>query len=378
MNTKLEKITENIIQHLKTDENVYVLIIDGWECYNFNKIKSSLSEEQKSRIINMGISEQNAVGFASGLSKAGKIVYLIMFAAFLTTRAYEQIKLDLGYDNANVKLIGIHGGFTGPRIAGYSHWAIEDLAIMNSVSNLTIFNPANSIDEIDCIMDYTYKKNGPVYIRLDNPGEWFKSINYTVKAGKLAPVAGSSSPDSAIIATGNMASYGIDLIKKLNKLGLNSALYSAHTIKPFDIEGLKNIISKNIPIITMEEHVQYGGLSSIVSEQIAINKSSAGFLPVCIKDKKYSIVLGDYKYALNHMLDADEILDKITTLVKPRKRFSEYIFSKKRHFDKKERFSEDYSILSVPILKKKSYTRNGIPQKSTYILGIKLPRKEIK
>lgn len=373
MSNKTEKIVEIIVNLLKQDKNVYILVIDGWECYYFNEVKKSLSEEEKSRIINMGISEQNAVGFASGLSKAGKIVYVFMFAAFLTTRACEQIKLDLGYDNANVKLIGIHGGFSGPRIAGYSHWAIEDFAITNSVNNMTVSAPASTLEEIKSIVDYSYKHYGPVYIRLDNPGEELMNINYPVKTGQLTLISGEEHSDCAIIATGSMVSFGLELIKKLNIIGLNPALYSAHTIKPFDIKGLNKIISNHIPIISMEEHTQYGGLSSIIAEQIAINKSFCGFLPICIKNKQFNIVLGDYNFAMNHMLETDKILDKITALVKPQNKFSKFIFSQKKHFDKKNRYSVDYSIFCIPIIQKKNYTMNGKTKKSTYLLGIKLP-----
>ena len=367
----MSSMAKKLIDFLKKDSSVYLLVIDGWECYYFNPFKKDLTLEQQSRIINMGIQEQNAVSFAAGLALSGKKVYLVMFAAFLSTRAAEQIKLDVAYNNANVKLIGIHGGFTGPRIAGYSHWAIEDIAIINAVPNIRIFNVSANKNEIDCALNNSFNEYGPVYIRLDNPGKDLNDLNYET-ATSLPLVLGDDTPNVCIIATGNMTNESINLVKILHKNKVNASLYSAFKLKPFDNNKLKDVLKKKTPIITIEEHVKYGGLASIVSEQIALCGYNNAFLPITVQDKGYNVVLRDYDSAINQILGFDNILEKILKISKPNKKFLSWIYKHYKHFDNKQRFSNDYFVFGIPIVQIKSYKRNNISKKALYIMGLRL------
>lgn len=370
-------IAKELIEILKQDDSVYILVVDGWECYYFNSYKQYLTKSQLSRIINMGIQEQNAVGFAAGLALVGKRVYLVMFAAFLTARAFEQIKLDIGYNNANVKLIGIHSGFTGPKIAGYSHWAIEDLAIMQAVPNLKIFSPSANINEMKQIFKIIKNDNSPTYLRVDNPGEYLNKLDYqeTLFDYGISTVLKEDYSQVAILATGNMVKEAIDICKDLNP-HIKLSLYSIFLYKPFNYKFLDKILSKNIPIITIEEHTRYGGLSSIVSEQIATKRHSAGFTNVCIKDKKYNLVLGDYRYAIDKLLGTRlEIINSILMLTYPNNTKKGAISGIRLHFDTKGRYSKDIIFLKIPLIKIKTFKKNRMLYKSYYICGIKIMQK---
>ena len=118
----------------KKNKDIYFVYVDG-AC---TTLLDEFEKEYPTQVIKIGIQEANAISVASGLALNGKTVYLLMFSAFLTTRAAEQIKLDIAYNNANVKLIAIHGGTIGPKIAGYSHWADNDIASIISYPNIKI------------------------------------------------------------------------------------------------------------------------------------------------------------------------------------------------------------------------------------------------
>ena len=369
-------IVKELIRILKDDDSVYILVVDGWECYFFNPYKQSLTMQQNNRIINMGIQEQHTVSFAAGLSMTGKKVYVVMFAAFMTARAYEQIKLDVGYNNANVKLIGIHSGFTGPRIAGVSHWAIEDVALMNAVPNLKIFSPSANKNEISQIMNYIKNDNGPSYLRIDNPGAPLNNLSYKITTFGISQVIKQHNAQINILATGNMVKEAIDIIRKFPP-HIKINLYSIYILKPFDKETLKEILSHNIPIVTMEEQVQYGGLSSIVSEQIAINKSKCEFLPICIKDKQYNLVLGDDRFAMDKLIGTQaNIMNQILNLTLSYNKNSHKIYGMRPNFDTKGRYSKDYALLGLPLIKIKQFMKNDKPYKSIYFFGIKIISKK--
>lgn len=352
---------------VKRDENVYLLIIDGWENYLFDEGKKSMTEEQKSRIINMGISEQNAVSVASGLALGGKTVYLFMFAAFLTSRAAEQIKLDACYNNANVKFIGIHGGVSGPRIAGYSHWALEDIASLNAYPNIKIAVPSACESEIKYYLEYSLKNQGPMYIRIDNPGMPHLIPDKYCEVGKMSKIIGCRCPEFAILAMGNMVYKAYEASKKLEHLGYNPAVYSCHSIKPFDYEGLKDIINKKIPIIVMEEHSKYGSLTSIVADFIVKNGGNVKFKSFNVEKEEFNKVFVK-EQSVNRLLGMEYLEKQIVEFITTKSILPKWLFYIKHSIDKKGRGSLQYRIFGIPFYEKK-IENNG--RKSFYILGVR-------
>ena len=304
MSDKFELVSKYLVRKLKEDKNLYVLVADVWECYFFGEHKQYLDEEVLSRLINTGISEANSISVAAGLAQSGKTVVVLGLAAFLTCRAFEQLKLDVCYNNCNVKVIGIHGGVVGPKIAGYSHWAIEDIALMNALPNVSIVDIAPTDCEFYKLMDESFEMCGPVYIRMDCPYMKHVNLDYDVKFGKISKV--KSGEKIAIISSGGMLKEAVDCRKKLVKLSLNPSIYSCHTIKPFDKLSINRIIDKNEVIIVFEEHVN-GGLSSIIAQSIVKRGKGIKFFPMYIQNEKYNFVAATKETVFKHLYNFDEL-----------------------------------------------------------------------
>lgn len=313
MSNNFDYISEYLEKILKQDDAVYLLIVDGLMSYLIRDNGRNLTDEERARIINVGISEQNAVGIASGLALRGKKPYLVMFASFMATRAAEQVKLDLCYNNANVKLIGINAGFGRIAVAGYSHCTVEDIALFNALPNLKIFCPSNERCEIEKVMEWAYLNEGPAYIRLNCPFIDSTGAKYDVKMEKLSKV--EDGQKTAIISTGICLELARKLSEGIKQISGNKPLiYSAHTIRPFDEQTICELIDQNVTIITLEEHAA-GGLASIVSMVIAKYGKPVKFLPVFSETDQHNVVMYDLYNGWRKMLDIDHFYQKYVRLI---------------------------------------------------------------
>lgn len=223
-------------------------------------------EEMPDRFFMEGVSEQNIISMAAGLALEGKIVYFNTIATFITRRCFEQNVLDLGLHKANVRLIGNGGGLVYAPL-GPTHDAIEDIAIMRAIPNMTIVAPADA-DEMRRLMPLTVDYLGPIYIRLAKGGDPIvTSDKVPFKIGKAIPVREGS--DVLIITTGITLKNAIEAADMLKKEDIKAAILHVPTIKPLDKESIINYAKKVPVIITIEEHTLIGGLGSAVAEIIA-------------------------------------------------------------------------------------------------------------
>lgn len=246
------------------------------------------------RFLNVGIAEQNAVGIAAGLALSGKIPYIYTIMPFVTSRPYEQVKLDCAYMNTNVRLVGVGAGFAyGP--AGATHHSLDDLNLMRALPNMSVIAPG-SLNEAEALIKHSIHHEGPMFIRLNKKGE--PRYDYDVHFGKMSVVASGNSP--AIIVTSSMLPEAIAATKELLGKGINPILLSAHTIKPFDSEKVRQLISKRIPIITIEEHHETGGLASSVAEIIASSGIGIPFLSIAAPDR-FSHYVGSQSFIKERM-----------------------------------------------------------------------------
>ena len=218
------------------------------------------------RFINAGIAEQNLLGMSAGLSRYGKIPFASTFAVFATGRAFEIIRNSICYPNANVKIAATHAGITVGEDGG-SHQSIEDIAIMNSLPNMSILVPADA-KETDEIIKYAAKHKGPVYIRLGrlNSEDIFDD-NYKFEYGK--GVCLKEGKDCTIISTGLMTYTSIEACEILKNEGINVNLIHMPTIKPIDEDIIINAAKNTKFILTCEEHSVIGGLGQIVASVTA-------------------------------------------------------------------------------------------------------------
>lgn len=215
------------------------------------------------RFFNMGISEQDLIGTAAGFATCGKIPFASTFAMFATGRAFEQIRNSIAYPKLNVKIAATHAGITLGE-DGASHQAIEDVAIMRAVPNMTIVNPADALSTRKAI-EAAIQYNGPMYIRLGRlgvPEVYKEDIDFTIGKGILI----EEGKDVTIIASGFMVHLAIEASAMLKEEGISAEVIDMHTIKPIDKNLIIGSARKTGAIVTAEEHNIIGGLGGAVAE----------------------------------------------------------------------------------------------------------------
>lgn len=220
------------------------------------------------RFYNIGISEQDLIGTASGLSLAGKLPFASTFAVFETGRAWEQIRQTISYSSLNVKLVATHSGITVAE-DGASHQAIEDVALMRVLPNMTVIVPADGIETkqvIEAITDFY----GPVYVRLGRAKvPVVMPEDYKFKIGRAYKF--HTGKDANIIAAGIMVSVSLNAMELLKKEGIDTGVINMSTIKPLDNDAVIEAAKASRLIVTAEEHSVIGGLGGAVSELLSEN-----------------------------------------------------------------------------------------------------------
>ena len=220
------------------------------------------------RFFNMGISEQDMIGTAGGLSLTGKIPFASTFAIFETGRAWEQIRQTICYSNLNVKLVATHGGITVGE-DGASHQALEDVALMRVVPNMTVIVPSDGFETkqvIDTIAEY----EGPVYVKLGRAKvPAVMPEDYKFQIGKAHTF--NIGKDVNIIANGIMLPAALKARDILSQEGIAAGVINMSTVKPLDTTALLEAAKNSKLIVTAEEHSVIGGLGSAVTEFLSEN-----------------------------------------------------------------------------------------------------------
>ncbi len=265
------------------------------------------------RYIDVGIAEQNCVGVAAGLALAGNIPVIMGMLPFLSMRACEQVRTAVCYQNLPVRIIGTGGGLTSG--GGSTHNAMEDLAIVKSMVNMTalsICDPNMIRDILNLSMEYP----GPMYIRLAQ-GKKDRQLYEpgTVKFSIGGSVTAREGKDITIIAHGEMVGEALDVAEELKEENIDVRVIDMYTIKPFDKEAVKKAVDETGKIIVWEDHLMSGGLASsiadyFVDEQIrpaafkrfGIPQVYAGFGSGEELRQKYGYAKEDIKKAVREMM----------------------------------------------------------------------------
>ena len=278
---------KTLIELARKDDNIFLLTPDmGYS------VLEPFRDEFPERFLNTGIAEQNTIGVAAGLALTGKIVYVYSIIPFVTMRCYEQVRLDLAYNNTNVKLIGIGAGLTYGSL-GPSHHAVEDIAIMRSIPNMTVLCPGDPI-EVAELVKASYATFGPTYIRLGKNGEpRIHPEGTKIEIGKAITIVDGN--DFALITTSNMLETGKKWVDEWKQDGVSVSLISMPSIKPFDSDTVIQLIKKEMPILVVEEHNVIGGLGTAVSEVIAKVGKPVKFKQIGINDE-FSHVVGEHSF----------------------------------------------------------------------------------
>jgi len=235
------------------------------------------------RFFEMGIAEANMMSTAAGLASCGKISFASTFAVFATGRVYDQIRMDIAYSNANVKIFATHGGISVGK-DGASHQMIEDIALMRVLPNMIVFAPSDAT-QTRRIVERMATKYGPMYARVGRasaPLIYKKDDLKDIKIGR--GIITEDGDDLSIIACGTMVDYALDARKLLSKEGIKARVIDMHTIKPIDKKLVLKCAKETNAMLTAEEHSIIGGLGSAVSEILAEKGCSCKFRRMGIQD----------------------------------------------------------------------------------------------
>lgn len=252
------------------------------------------------RFLQIGIAEADLVMTAAGLAKRGKIPFVNSFAAFLTMRACEQVRLEIAYHRANVKLVGYYAGISGGAAAA-THSAIEDMAILRAMPNLTILSPADSVATYKAVFAAA-AYDGPVYLRVgraETPQVYFGDVDLVI--GRAIELARGD--DVALIATGNqMVAEAVGAAALLQTEGIGARVLDMHTVKPLDRAAVLAAAATGA-VVTVEDHSVLGGLGGAVAEVLG-EERPVPLVRVGVDDQ-FCEVVGPYEEMVPHYgLDA--------------------------------------------------------------------------
>lgn len=256
-------ICDVLMEYAKKDRTITVLCSDSRGSASLTPFAEAFPEQ----FIEAGIAEQNLVGMAAGLASCGKKSFVASPASFLSTRSYEQVKVDCAYSNTNVKLIGISGGISYGAL-GMSHHSAQDIAAMASIPNMRVYLPSDQFQTKKLIIELL-KDDRPAYIRVGrNPVEnVYDNDNFYFEKDKANIIRQGT--DVALIACGEMVKPALDAAKELEREGISASVVDMYCIKPLDKACVIKVAGMAKAVITIEEHSVFGGLGSMVSQVIA-------------------------------------------------------------------------------------------------------------
>ena len=257
-----QAICDTLLNAAKTDKDIVVLCSDSRGSASLTKFADTYPEQ----FVEMGIAEQDLVSVAAGLASCGKKAFAASPACFLSTRSYEQAKIDCAYSNTNVTLIGISGGVSYGAL-GMSHHSAQDIAAMSAIPNMRVYLPSDRLQTAKLIEALLQDKK-PAYLRVGrNPVEDVYTAENCPFAMDKATILTEGS-DVAIIACGEMVRPALDAAELLKVQGISATVVDMYCVKPLDTEAVIKAASGAKAVLTVEEHAPFGGLGSMVAQVV--------------------------------------------------------------------------------------------------------------
>lgn len=255
---------EGLVAAGKADDRIVALCADLTESTRTDGFR----EEFPDRFFDIGVAEQNLVTVAAGLAVAGKIPFVASYAMFSPGRAWEQVRTTICYNDVPVKIVGAHAGVSvGPD--GATHQAIEDMAIMRVIPNMTVINPCDALEAKRAVIAAA-KTNTPIYMRFAREKTpVFTTSETAFEIGKAEIFFDTKEPDVAIIGCGPVLHNALLAAAELEKEGVGVRVINNHTIKPLDEKTIIAAARDAGAVVTIEEHQIAGGLGSAVAELLA-------------------------------------------------------------------------------------------------------------
>lgn len=256
-------ICDVLLEHAKMDKQITVLCSDS----RGSASMTPFADAYPDRFVEMGIAEQDLVSVAAGMAHCGKKPYAFSPACFLSTRSYEQCKIDVAYSHTNVKLIGISGGISYGAL-GMSHHSAQDIAAMSAIPGMRVYLPSDRF-QTKKLMEALLEDQDPAYVRVGrNPVEDIYSGENCPFVMDRANVIAEGS-DVTLIACGEMVKKAVDAAEILAKEGISASVIDMYCVKPLDKKAVVEAAQNTKLVVTVEEHAPFGGLGSMVSQVVA-------------------------------------------------------------------------------------------------------------
>lgn len=257
-----QAICDVLLEQAKEDKDIVVLCSDSRGSASLTPFADTYPEQ----FVEVGIAEQNLVSISAGLAKCGKKPFAASPACFLSTRSYEQAKVDCAYSNTNVTLIGISGGISYGAL-GMSHHSAQDIAAMSAIPNMRVYLPSDRFQTAHLIKALL-KDEKPAYVRVGrNPVEdVYTEDDCPFEMDKATVICEGT--DVAIIACGEMVKPAVDAATLLKAEGISATVLDMYCVKPLDREAVVKAAQNAKVVITVEEHAPFGGLGSMVCQVI--------------------------------------------------------------------------------------------------------------
>lgn len=260
-----QAICEVLMEKVKEDKDIVVLCSDSRGSASL----APFAKEYPDNFVETGIAEQNLVSISAGLAKCGKKPFAASPACFLSTRSYEQCKVDVSYSNTNVTLIGISGGVSYGAL-GMSHHSAQDIAAMSAIPNMRVYLPSDRFQTAKLI-EALLQDEKPAYIRVGrNPVEdIYTEENCPFEMDKATVLCEGT--DVALIACGEMVRPAYEAAGILKEKGITATVLDMYCVKPLDKDGIIRAAQNAKAVVTVEEHAPFGGLGSMVSQVVGAN-----------------------------------------------------------------------------------------------------------
>lgn len=288
----------------KENESIFAMTADFTKSTGLQKYSELFPE----RYLSAGIAEQHMIGLASGLATEGYQVFACSFASFIATRCYEQVKLNLGYMQQNVKIVGIAAGL-GVSHQGNTHYGLDDVSLMTTIPNMTVIVPAD-VAEVAKATEELSKMQGPAYLRVIGEGvvPMVYQDDYAFEIGK--GIVLREGTDVLIVANGTMVAKSMAAAEQLAEQGVSAQVINMHTVKPLDTELLAQAVKGKRLVVTIEEGFVHGGLGSAVGEWMMAQGQMPKLIRMGVEDKFPHA--GSYEYLLEQCgLTTEQIVEKI-------------------------------------------------------------------
>lgn len=268
--TNRQVICETLLKAAETQMDIVVLCSDS----RGSASMTPFAKQYPSRFVELGIAEQNLVSVAAGMAACGKKAFAVSPASFLSTRSYEQAKIDVAYSGTNVTLVGISGGISYGAL-GMSHHSCQDIAAFSALPGMRVYLPSDRF-QTRRLMEALLEDQEPAYVRVSRSATE-DVYDETAELKLNQAMVLSRETDVMLIACGEMVPYAVKAAEILQRDGISAGVIDMYCLKPFDGETVLNFAKQVKCLVTVEEHSVYGGLGSLTAQV------TAGRCPVLVK-----------------------------------------------------------------------------------------------